>query len=70
MSAGAIAVEALSLPATERTALVLCLAERLDEQHDTDAEIGYGLAGRINPDLERAGRTIGMPDVMSAAIGL
>jgi tRNA(fMet)-specific endonuclease VapC len=28
------------------------------------------LAGRINADLERAGRTIGMPDVMIAAIAL
>jgi predicted nucleic acid-binding protein len=28
------------------------------------------LAGRINADLERAGRIIGMPDVMIAAIAL
>jgi tRNA(fMet)-specific endonuclease VapC len=28
------------------------------------------LAGRINADLERAGRIIGMPDVMVAAIAL
>ena len=28
------------------------------------------LAGRINADLERAGRTIGLPDVMIAAIAI
>jgi predicted nucleic acid-binding protein len=28
------------------------------------------LAGRINADLERVGRIIGMPDVMIAAIAL
>ena len=28
------------------------------------------LAGRINADLERVGRIIGMPDVMVAAIAL
>lgn len=28
------------------------------------------LAGRINADLERAGRVIGMPDVLIAAIAL
>jgi tRNA(fMet)-specific endonuclease VapC len=28
------------------------------------------LAGRINADLERTGRVIGMPDVMIAAIAL
>jgi len=34
----AIAVDALSLPIDERAALVLRLAERLDEDHDPDAE--------------------------------
>jgi hypothetical protein len=33
-----IAAEALALPTDERAALVLRLAESLDEQHDADAE--------------------------------
>jgi putative addiction module component (TIGR02574 family) len=37
-SAEAIAAEALSLPTNERAALVLRLAESLDEHHDADTE--------------------------------
>jgi putative addiction module component (TIGR02574 family) len=37
-SADAIAAEALSLPTNERAALVLLLAESLDDEHDADAE--------------------------------
>jgi len=37
-SAEAVAVDALSLPVNERAALVLRLAESLDEDHDPDAE--------------------------------
>jgi putative addiction module component (TIGR02574 family) len=37
-SVESIAAEALALPIDERAALVLRLAESLDEQHDADAE--------------------------------
>jgi putative addiction module component (TIGR02574 family) len=37
-SADAIAAEALALPTNERAALVLRLAESLDDEHDADAE--------------------------------
>ena len=40
-SAEAVAVDALSLPVKERAALVLRLAESLDEDHDPDAEDGW-----------------------------
>ena len=43
-SVEAIADEALSLPANERAALVLRLAESLDEQHDDDAEDAWAAA--------------------------
>jgi putative addiction module component (TIGR02574 family) len=43
-SVEAIADEALSLPANERAALVLRLAESLDEQHDNDAEDAWAEA--------------------------
>ena len=33
-------------------------------------DVAARLAGRINADLERTGRTIGLPDVMIAAIAL
>jgi tRNA(fMet)-specific endonuclease VapC len=33
-------------------------------------DVAARLAGRINADLERSGRPIGMPDVMIAAIAL
>jgi len=45
-----IAIEALSLPVDERAALVLRLAESLDEEHDTDAEDAWAaeVAARID----------------------
>jgi len=48
-SAEAIATEALSLPTDERAALVLRLAESLDERHDADAEDAWAaeVAARI-----------------------
>lgn len=48
-SAEAFAVEALSLPVAERAALVLRLAESLDEQRDADAEEAWAaeVAARI-----------------------
>ena len=38
-SAEAIAVDALSLPVDERAALVLRLAESLDEEHDSGTDV-------------------------------
>jgi type II secretory pathway component PulL len=48
-SAEAIAAEALSLPTNQRAALVLRLAQSLDEQHDDDAEdlLAEEVASRI-----------------------
>jgi hypothetical protein len=43
-SAEAITVEALFLPSDERAALVLRLAESLDEEHDADAEDAWAAA--------------------------
>lgn len=48
-SAEAIAVDALALPADQRAALVLRLAESLDEQHHADAEDAWAaeVAARV-----------------------
>ena len=48
-SAEAITVDALALPTDERAALVLRLAESLDEQQDADAEDAWAaeVAARI-----------------------
>jgi putative addiction module component (TIGR02574 family) len=48
-SADAITVDALALPTDERAALVLRLAESLDEQQDADAEDAWAaeVAARI-----------------------
>jgi putative addiction module component (TIGR02574 family) len=54
-SAEAIAVEALSLPADERAALVLRLAESLDEEHDADAEEAWAVEVAARIEAVRAG---------------
>jgi putative addiction module component (TIGR02574 family) len=54
-SAEAIAVEALSLPADERAALVLRLAESLDEEHDVDAEAAWAAEVAARIETVRAG---------------
>lgn len=50
-SAEAIIVDALALPTDERAALVLRLAESLDEQQDADAEDAW--AGEVAARIER-----------------
>ena len=54
-SAEAIAVEALSLPVDERAALVLRLAESLDEEHDADAEEAWAAEVAARIETVRAG---------------
>lgn len=54
-SAEAIAVDALALPADERAALVLRLAESLDEQHDADAEDAWAAEVAARVEAVRAG---------------
>jgi putative addiction module component (TIGR02574 family) len=68
-SAEAIAVEALSLPADERAALVLRLAESLDEQHDADAEDAWAaeVAGRIEALKAGTAETITTAEALAEA---
>jgi putative addiction module component (TIGR02574 family) len=54
-SAEAIAVEALSLPVDQRAALVLRLAESLDEQHDADAEDAWAAEVAARVETVKAG---------------
>ena len=55
-AAEAIAVEALALPANERAALVLRLAESLDEEHDADAEDAWASEVAARIEAVRSGR--------------
>jgi putative addiction module component (TIGR02574 family) len=68
-SVDAIAVEALSLPANERAALVLRLAESLDEEHDPDAEDVWAaeVAARIESLHAGSAETITTADALAQA---
>jgi putative addiction module component (TIGR02574 family) len=68
-SAEAIAVDALALPADERAALVLKLAESLDEQHDADAEDAWAaeVAARIESVRSGTAETIATADALAQA---
>lgn len=68
-SAEAIAVDALALPAEERAALVLRLAESLDEQHDVDAEDAWAteVAARIESIRSGTAETITTADALAQA---
>ena len=54
-SAEAIAVDALALPVDERAALVLRLAESLDEDLDADAEDAWAAEVAARSEAVRAG---------------
>ena len=66
-SSEAIAIEALSLPVDERAALVLRLAESLDEDHDADAEDAWAaeVAARIEAVRAGTGGTITTADALA-----
>ena len=68
-SAEAIAVDALSLPVDERAALVLRLAESLDEEHDSDADDAWAAEVAARIDTVRAGtaETITTADALAQA---
>jgi len=68
-SAEAITVDALALPADERAALVLRLAESLDEQHDADAEDAWAaeVAARIEGIRSGGAETITTADALAQA---
>jgi putative addiction module component (TIGR02574 family) len=68
-SAEAIAVDALALPADERAALVLRLAESLDEQHDADAEDAWAAEVAVRIEGIRSGHaeTITTADALAQA---
>lgn len=68
-SAEAIAVDALAFPADERAALVLRLAESLDEQHDADAEDAWAaeVAARIEGIRSGGAETITTADALAQA---
>jgi putative addiction module component (TIGR02574 family) len=68
-SAEAIEVDALALPADERAALVLRLAESLDEQHDADAEDAWAaeVADRIESIHAGTAQTITTTDALAQA---
>jgi putative addiction module component (TIGR02574 family) len=51
-----LTVEALSLPADERAAMVLRLAESLDEEHDADAEEAWVAEVAARIEAVRLGR--------------
>jgi putative addiction module component (TIGR02574 family) len=65
----AIAVDALSLPVDERAALVLRLAESLDEDHDPDAEDAWAaeVAARIDAVRADTGETITTAEALAKA---
>jgi putative addiction module component (TIGR02574 family) len=48
-------LEALSLPSDERAALVLRLAESLDEEHDADADDAWAAEVAARIEVVRAG---------------
>jgi putative addiction module component (TIGR02574 family) len=68
-SAEAIAVDALALPADERAALVLRLAESLDDQHDPDAEDAWAteVAARIESVRSGTAETTTTADALAQA---
>lgn len=68
-SAEAIAIDALSLPHDERAALVLRLAESLDEKHDADAEDAWAaeVAGRIETVRAGTAETITTAEALAQA---
>jgi putative addiction module component (TIGR02574 family) len=68
-SVEAIAVEALSLPANERAALVLRLAESLDDQHDADAEDAWAteVAARVEALKAGTAETITTTEALAEA---
>ena len=68
-SAEAIAAEALALPTNERAALVLRLAESLDDQHDPDAEDHWAeeVSARIQALRSGAAETITTAEALAEA---
>jgi putative addiction module component (TIGR02574 family) len=68
-SAEAIADEALALPTNERAALVLRLAESLDEQHDADAEDAWAteVAARVESLKAGTAETITTAEALAEA---
>ncbi len=68
-SVEAIAVEALSLPEGDRAALVLRLAESLDEQHDADAEDAWAaeVAARIETVKAGTAETLTTAEALAEA---
>jgi len=68
-SAEAITVEALSVPADERAALVLRLAESLDERHDDDAEDAWAteVAARVETLKAGTAETITTAEALAEA---
>jgi putative addiction module component (TIGR02574 family) len=68
-SVEAIADAALSLPANERAALVLRLAESLDEQHDDDAEDAWAaeVAARVEALNAGTAETITTAEALAEA---
>lgn len=68
-SAEAITVDALALPTDERAALVLRLAESLDEQHDADAEDAWAaeVAARVESVQSGIAETITTAEAMAQA---
>ena len=68
-SAEAIAVEALSLPVDERAALVLRLAESLDDEPDADAEEAWAreVAARIETVRAGTAETITTAEALAQA---
>jgi putative addiction module component (TIGR02574 family) len=68
-AAEAIAVEALALPADERAALVLRLAESLDEEHDAEAEDAWAaeVAARIETVRSGTAETITASEALAQA---
>lgn len=68
-SAEAIAVEALSLPVDQRAALVLRLAESLDEVPDVDAEEAWAaeVAARIEAVTAGTAETITTAEALAQA---
>jgi len=68
-SVEALAAEALSLPANERAALVLRLAESLDERHDDDAEDAWAaeVAARVEALHAGTAQTITTAEALAEA---
>ena len=68
-SADAIAAEALALPTNERAALILRLAESLDEEHDADADDLWAaeVASRIAALRSGTAETISTAEALAEA---